>query len=192
MRHHVFHGTNQAFDRFDAGMLGMNNPNHASRQAFFFAADPETAWDYARQAARNLLPGQVEHEARVARIMERAQAEEARGRFAAAESLWLEAERLETDAMQAPPEGARVYRCEIGLENPMFVDGRDRHVVTDLGALISEARRIGHDGVIVTGICDTPSGGGRPDDHFAVFDPDRIRILEILEDVAEAEPDFSP
>ena len=52
----VWHGTNQDFDRFDENLLGLNNANTASRAAFFFAADPETARDYARQAARKLVP----------------------------------------------------------------------------------------------------------------------------------------
>jgi len=33
--------------------------------------------------------------------------------------------------------------------------------------------------VIIRGIADTPAGALEPDDHVAVFAPDRVRILEV-------------
>ncbi|MCW3784179.1 hypothetical protein [Defluviimonas salinarum] len=187
MRLALFHGTNQAFDRFDPAMLGLNTSNAASRAAFFFASDFEAARDYALFAARNLVPDQDAHEARVERLLRDADRAMRRGDNDRYERLILEAEALETRAMQADPAGARVLTCTVTLENPVEFDGSAREVVCDLGAVLTAARAAGHDGVILRGIHDTPTGQGPACDHVAVFDPARIEILEVLEIAEEAE-----
>ncbi len=179
MRLLAWHGTNQAFDRFDPDRLGFANPNEASRAALFLALRPETAWAYAESAARKLIPDQAAHEAHVAALLERAERASRRGDHDLSERLYLEAEQIETRALQAEPAGARVLLCEVTLENPLEVDGGSRAVVTNLGGVLEAARAAGHDGVIIRGIADTPAGALEPDDHVAVFAPDRVRILEV-------------
>lgn len=180
MKFDVWHGTNQEFTGFDPEKLGLNTYNSASKQAFFFARDVETAWDYAAQASRKLIPQQDLHEKKVSDIFERAQAAEARRDFTQAETLWLEAEELETAALQADPSGARVYHCEITMENPLEVDASEHRVVVNLGAVLDEARKAGHDGVILHDIHDTPSGEGGADIHYAIFDTCQISILDVV------------
>lgn len=175
----AWHGTNQAFDRFDPGKLGLANPNDASRAALFLALREGTAWAYAESAARKLVPDQAAHEARVAALLERAERASRRGDHDLSERLHLEAEEAETRALQAEPAGARVLLCEVVLENPLEVDGASRAVVTDLGAVLRSAREAGHDGVIIRDIADTPAGAFEPDDHIAVFAPGSVRILEV-------------
>lgn len=179
MRIRAWHGTNQEFDRFDPDRLGFANPNEASRAALFLAMRPETAWAYAESAARKLIPDQAAHQARVSSLLDRAERASRRGDHDLSERLYLEAEGLETRALQAAPAGARVLLCEVILENPLEVDGVSRAVVTDLGAVLWAARGAGHDGVIIRDIADTPAGAFEPDDHVAVFAPDRVRILEV-------------
>jgi hypothetical protein len=179
MRLLAWHGTNQAFDRFDPDLLGFANPNEASRAALFLAMRPQTAWAYAESAARKLIPDQAAHEARLASLLERAERASRRGDHDLSEQLYLEAEVVETRALQAEPAGARVLLCELTLENPLEVDGTSRAVVTDLGAVLRAARGEGHDGVIIRDIADTPAGAFEPDDHIAVFDPGAVRILEV-------------
>lgn len=187
----AWHGTNQAFDRFDPGKLGLANPNDASRAALFLALREDTAWAYAESAALKLIPDQAAHEARVAGLLERADRASRCGDHDLSERLYLEAEELETRALQAEPAGARVLLCEVTLENPLEVDGTSRAVVTDLGAVLRAAREAGHDGVIIKDIADTPAGAFEPDDHIAVFDPALVRILEVrLQDEHELEPDM--
>lgn len=175
----AWHGTNQAFDRFDPGKMGLANPNDASRAALFLALREETAWAYADSAARKLIPDQAAHETRVAALLERAERASRRGDHDLSERLYLEAEEAETRALQAEPAGARVLLCEVTLENPLEVDGGSRAVVTNLGGVLETARAAGHDGVIIRGIADTPAEAFEPDDHVAVFAPDRVRILEV-------------
>lgn len=189
MRLRAWHGTNQAFDRFDPDRLGFANPNDASRAALFLAMREGTAWAYAESAARKLVPDQAAHDARVAALLERAERASRRGDHELSERLYLEAEEVETRALQAEPAGARVLLCEVTLENPLGVDGTSRAVVTDLGAVLQAAEEAGHDGVIIRGIADTPAGAFEPDDHVAVFDPEAVRILEVR---LTPEPDPEP
>jgi len=181
MKLYAYHGTNQAFEAFDAEFLGLANPNPASRTGFFFSMSEDTAWAYAHKAARTLVPQQADHEKRVLEVLRRAGLAERCGDHDLSERLHLEAEEIEREAMQADPAGARVLRCELVMENPLEVDGGSRAVVTNLAEVMSRARDAGHDGVIIRDILDTPSGEGPPDDHVAVFDAARIRILEVLE-----------
>lgn len=177
MRAKVWHGTNQDFDRFDSEMLGLSTANSASRLAFFFAAGPEAAWDYAQSAARKLIPGQAGHEARVAALLAQADAAMKKRDMERYENLLMEAEDLETRALQAPPAGATLMFCELQLETPLTVSGQDRQVVINLGGVLEDAKNSGHDGVIIRDMQDTPSGNVIMDDHFAVFDPGRITFL---------------
>lgn len=189
MRLRAWHGTNQAFDRLDPDKMGLANPNDASRAALFLAMREGTAWAYAESAARKLVPDQAAHEARVADLLARAERASRRGDHDLSERLYLEAEELETGALQAEPAGARVLLCEVALENPLEVDGTSRAVVTDLGAVLQAAKDAGHDGVIIRDIADTPAGAFEPDDHVAVFDPEAVRILEVR---LTPEPDPEP
>lgn len=193
MRIRAWHGTNQEFDRFDPDRLGFANPNEASRAALFLAMRPETAWAYAESAARKLIPDQAAHEARVGGLLERAERASRRGDHDLSERLHLEAEEIETRALQADPAGARALLCEVVLENPLEVDGTSHAVFRDLGAVLRAARDAGHDGVIIRDIADTPAGAFHSDDHIAVFDPGRVRILEVHlapEPEREPEPDW--
>lgn len=188
MHFEVWHGTNQAFTTFDPSHLGLNTSNGASRAAFFFAARPDTAWAYADLAAKHLVPQQETHERRVKKLLDAARLAERRGNFAASERLTLEAEEIEIAALRAPPAGQRVLRCSLRMERPFEIDGSDPRVVTNLASVLDMARAAGHDGVILRGILDTPSGEGERDDHFAVFDASQIEILEICLDRGKAEP----
>jgi hypothetical protein len=43
--------------------------------------------------------------------------------------------------------------------------------------------------VIIRDIADTPAGAFEPDDHIAVFEPERVRIIEVR---LAPEPDPEP
>jgi len=185
----LWHGTNQDFDRFDKNLLGLNNANTASRAAFFFAADPETARDYARQAARKLVPNHITHENRVERLLIEAEAAREAGQLDTYEELLMEAEELEFGAMQAEPTGAKILKCRVTMINPFEIDGWQYSVITDLGGVLEEARANGYDAVILRGIEDTPSGTIGPDDHYAVFSADQIEIIDVMSVDAALEVD---
>lgn len=174
----AWHGTNQEFDRFDAAALGTANPNEASRLAFFFATSREVAVDYAQKAARTMVPNQLEHEERVARLIASAEAAMRLGDEECYEALILEAEDLETRARDADPAGAAVLRCQLRLDNPAIIDASQSRLVVDLAGELSRLKAAGHDGVILRDIHDSPSGETSICDHIAVFDSERIQILD--------------
>lgn len=188
----AWHGTNQSFDSFDEGLLGLSNPNTASQSAFFFARRPETAWSYAQSAARKLVPDYMEHEERVARLLHQALQASMRGDHNLSESLYLQVEELETEAISAPPAGARVLECELSIANPLLVDGASRDVTTNLGGVLSRARQAGYDAVIIREIRDTPCGSMVADDHIAIFSSEQIAILREVFDLPEALQEESP
>jgi hypothetical protein len=186
----AWHGTNQEFGEFDTGHLGLNTRNSASEQAFFFAMRPDTAWDYALKASRTLVPGQVEMDAKIASLLAAAQAAERRRDFETAERFISQAEEMETAALQAEPSGARLLLCEISLENPLIISGREWQVVADLASVLERAKKTGHDAVIIEAISDTPSGMPDPDDHVAIFDGRKARIVAPFFSLEDAETEI--
>lgn len=190
MEYRVWHGTNQDFDRFDRDLLGMNTNNDSSRRAFYFADDQEVAWDYALFAARNLIPNQVAHQAKVDALLSALERAAARGDFLREEALTAELEELEFGALRTEPSGAVLLHCEITLENPLEIDASNASAILDVGAVMDRAQGAGHDGLILRNIHDTPTGQGAACDHFAVFDANAIRILDRIHDLEEApDPD---
>ncbi len=187
----LWHGTNQDFTSFSAKLLGLNNANTASRAAFFLAADPETARDYARQAARKLVPNHEAHEAAVADLLAAAETARRAGRLSRYEEILMEAEQIEFGAMQAAPSGARILRCRVSFDNPFEIDANHHSVVVNLGEVLEDAKAAGYDAVILRGICDTPSGD-LTDDHYAIYDSAQIEILEAFDaeaGIREEEPE---
>ena len=188
----AYHGTNQDFDRFDRRFLGSANPNTASAAAFFFSKGRAAASDYARHAARTMVPDWERHEAMVAELLAQADRAMEHGQHARYEALIQELEELEGAALNAPPAGAFVLECRLTVSNPLQISGQDRAAICNLGAVLDQARAAGHDAVVLRDIRDTPSGMGLPDHHIAVFDAANIEIIarHAPEPEPELEPDF--
>lgn len=184
----VWHGTNQEFDRFEERALGLHTQNDGSRQAFFFSAGPEVAWDYAQSASRKLVRNQMAHEETIADLLRQAGRAEKRRDFATSESLILKAEEMESAAMEDATPYETLLLCRIRLDNPFEVDASG--VLIPVPDILTEARAAGHDGVILRHFWDTPTGVG-VDDHYVVFDTEAIEILErhaSLESVTDVSP----
>lgn len=190
----AFHGTNQSFDRFEPRFLGSANPNTASRAAFFFSRGRQAASDYARHAARTMIPEWEAHEAMVAELLAKADRAIEKGQHEHYEALIHELEELEANALSAPPAGAVVLECRLVIANPLVISGQDRAVIRDLGAVLDRAGAAGHDPVVLRDIRDTPSGMGLPDDHIAVFDAAKIEIVgrHVPDPEPEPEPEDVP
>lgn len=181
----AWHGTNQSFENFDEKFLGLSHQNSASRSGFFFSLSRETAWSYADSAARKIVPNHESHEEIVADLLEKIDRASRSGNHDLSENLTLELERIETEAIYAPPSGARVLRCALSFKNPMIVDDMAYDRIYDLGAVISQAWKDGHDAVIIENIADTPCGSQELDTHIVIPCADQIEILEVILD-----PDF--
>jgi hypothetical protein len=178
MAHILWHGTNQNFDKFEMKALGLSTSNPASKAAFFFSSRPESAWDYACSAAKKLVEDHYEHQAKVVELLYRAEKASQSRNFDLYETLIIEVENLESEALQAPAKNMVILKCQVTLENPMEIAGQDRAAVVDLGGTLMRAKDNGHDGLILRDIHDTPSGLVLEEDHFAVFDPEKIEIKD--------------
>ena len=177
----LWHGTNQNFTEFSVEKRGLNTINQASRLAFFFAHNPETAREYARQASRTLIPDQDTHEAYVTDLLAKAEAAMDSGNNALYDSLIEKAEIAECNATQADSKGARILHCRVSFENPLLFDCSDIDTISNMRNVLVSATQAGHDVVIFHGITDSPTGNMTPDMHVAVFNPDRIVILDQME-----------
>jgi len=186
MRYDLWHGTNQSFTAFDPKFLGQHTANSASRSAFFLATDPEVAWEYAKSAERNMIKDQDKHEREIKSVLDRAERLSARGLFSQSEALYLLAEDMERRAVQSTERSATLLACAVDLHNPMEVNGQSWNVVINLGAVIQEARSLGHDGLIIRNIADMPSGAHIADDHVAVFNASAISIEARFSSLEEA------
>jgi hypothetical protein len=191
----AWHGTNQNFDRFDLDCLGLSNPNAASREAIFFSKTRAVAESYARSTARKLVTDHFAHEARVKALLEATNKATREGRHDRYENLVAHLEKIDGDVVAAPPAGARALLCALDVSRVMEIDGNADMVRWDLATVLKSAKYRGHDAVILRGMADTPEGASLADDHIAVFDPDRIRILARfdvdMEPVATCDNDIS-
>lgn len=174
----LWHGTNQSFDTFDNGHLGLHTCNSASRGGFFLASNPETARAYAISAAEKLVPNQKNHEAAVRRILDEADRYLEMRDFDRFEDAIMRAEELEAAAVYAPPSGSVILKCRVSLNTPKEIDASVWRNVADLGGVIMDAKIDGYDALILRNIHDIPSGEGPLDDHVVVFDGHQIEILE--------------
>lgn len=152
MKQSVWHGTNQAFERFETRFLGLSTRNSASERAIFFAERPETAWDYATSAARKIVSNHEAHEASVADLLDRMDRAIQAGRHDLYEDLCLELEDLEEDAIQSEPSGQRILRCDLLVDTVFEIAGSDRKVVTNLASVLEEAQSAGYDAVCLKDI----------------------------------------
>ena len=177
----LWHGTNQNFTEFSAEKRGWNTINQASRLAFFFAHNPETAREYARQAARTLIPDQDAHEAYVDDLLARAETAMNSGNNALYDLLVRKAEKAECNAIQADSSGACILHCRVSFENPLMFDCSGLDTISDMRNILVSAIQDGHDVVIFNGITDCPSGNRTPDMHVAVFNSSGIEILDQIE-----------
>ena len=180
MLYELWHGTNQAFEKFSMEMGGAANDNAASRAAIFFSAGQPTAWCYAHHAAKMLLPDQPQHYQQMEALLDRYQRALDGGDHALSERLVEKMEQLEQEAKRPRPELARILRCEVRLDNPLIVDGRDWSVASDMAAVLVRAREAGHDGVIFKDMWDVPTGEPITDDHVAIFSPENAIIVEAI------------
>lgn len=149
----AFHGTKADIESFDPGLLGITTGAGSARVGFFFAADPNTAKQYARHAEiEQLNPERAEQ------LRQAANAESAVGRPVG-----------QYDHLRY---GENIIPVKLRLTNPLEYDfqGKGYREVT-YRELLEKARMDGNDGAIFRNTRD----GGETTDIYVVFDPAQIR-----------------
>lgn len=149
----AFHGTKADIESFDPGLLGITTGAGSARVGFFFAADPNTAKQYARHADIGQLDPEREEQFRRA----------ANASMLAGSPIG----QYELDRY-----GENIIPVKLRLANPLEYDfqGKGYREVT-YRELLERARMAGNDGAIFR---NTRDGGG-PTDIYVVFDPSQIR-----------------
>lgn len=176
----VYHGTNQAFQRFTHARKGNATRVVSAKDGFFFTDSPEVAHEYADYAAKQVVANVATHEKEVARLQaetERLEQVARRTRrpedWAAFEQSQAAWEDLEIGAVQAEPEGQNIIPVYLQMLRPYEPTER----ATSSGAIagfMRDARRAGHDGVILRDIRDSPGNNGSST-QYIVFKTSQIR-----------------
>lgn len=189
----VYHGTNQAFDRFTHARKGNSTRATAAKDGFFFTDNPDVAGEYADYAARQVVANVGQHEKTVARLRAETERLMARARLTQRPEDWTAAEQAqeawettETSALQAEPQGQNIRPVYLRIVNPYepeVVSGRGLRIAT----FIQEALAAGHDGVILRNIVDSPGNRGGST-QYVVFKTSQIRDAIGAMQEAEVKP----
>ena len=180
----VYHGTNQQIEEFDVSRGGASTGDNAgATKAFFFTDNLEVAGQYAEQAGKRVIANVAAYEKESARLQkEAARLEKAANRtgdwdaYERAMEAW---ETHEANALYADDaEGQNTVEVYLSLQNPMVVDfeGGRLSADRDLDRLIDDAKAIGHDGLILRNLEDSPQMG-IVSDQFVAFDPTQIKSV---------------
>ena len=180
----VYHGTNQQIEEFDVSRGGASTGDNAgATKAFFFTDNLEVAGQYAEQAGKRVIANVAAYEKESARLQkEAARLEKAANRtgdwdaYERAMEAW---ENHEANALYADDaEGQNTVEVYLSLQNPMVVDfeGGRLSADRDLDRLIDDAKAIGHDGLILRNLEDSPQMG-IVSDQFVAFDPTQIKSV---------------
>ena len=167
----VYHGTTDDFSTFDEGMRGKVTRATSSKAGFFFTDSPRVAKSYADHGA-TVAP--------VERLIEQANEAGDRGNWDLYDQKIAEAEALEARMnadLDGRNNGQSIMPAYLKIENPLVVDakGENPQGVGGIDAIITQAKKSGHDGVIIRNFDDAAGLYDALADHYIVFTPEQIK-----------------
>lgn len=160
----VYHGTGRSFDAFDPGQRGAVTRESGARKLFFFTDSAEVASDYADYA------GSVP----VRDLVEKSERLERQNKWDEAAAVMAEAEALDANAAR----GQSVMPVYLSIQNPLRFDAEGQswqYIQHEVNAVIAQAARRGHDGIVVENLVDDPGETRQPATHYGVFEPTQIK-----------------
>lgn len=165
----VYHGTTGDIESFDKNQMGSNTRAESAKSGFFFTSDTVTAESYANYAATD---------AKVARILEAADAAEARGDWDGYDAKLVEAEQLE-ESLSAPAnrvDGQNIVAAFASLQDPLVVNAEGENAVGfDIAGAVKKAKTQGRDGVVIYNLDDAAGLVDRESTHVVAFNPNQIK-----------------
>lgn len=180
----VYHGSAARFNQFKRNFLGTATGGQSANEAFFFSTSDRTARNYASYASE---------EGPVKELMRKAEKAEAKGDFDLYEKLLEQAEGLEfgPDAQvlrEQRRQQSKVYDVYLkGRFLEFDAEGKTPAELSSakafkqfdgsLTAALKQAKRKGYDGVVFRNLDDAPNLSD-PSDHYAIFDPNRIKLSD--------------
>lgn len=172
----VYHGTSADITTFKNENLGTATGAKSAQQGHFFVADPGVAVSYAHHAATG---------AKVQQAMAKADALEIKAQLTSKQADWdavdkavEEHEALEGEVAVERLRGQNVLPVYLAIRNPMTYDANGQaftDISDEINKVLQDAKRAGHDGVILRNLDDDPGFNGRVADHFVVFEPTQIK-----------------
>lgn len=197
-----YHGTASMFDKHSDAELGKITEAKSAREAHFFTNNPDVAWTYAVEAAKDKAITLPEFQEAAARF-KKASA----NRIENPDEYRAAQEAYHSVKSNTSVSGQNIRPSKIRLRNPyvhdladQFSNGYDEQAYS---TIIARAKADGHDGVIFKNTDDTM--GAHPDienafsddarmsafknhDVYAVFDPENVKAPwdanEIVRDVS--------
>jgi hypothetical protein len=186
----AYHGTADAFEKFDTNFGGKLTDAKSAKMAIFATNNPDVAWTYAVQAAKDRAVALPEMKAAAERFRNasvEAAGDASHPEYKAARANY---EQIKADTSVS---GQNIRPLKIRMRNPYIVDQTDSlsrgYEEGMFGEAIAHAKANGHDGVIFRGVDDAM--GAHPDianvyhddarmeafkshEVYAVFDPENI------------------
>lgn len=177
----VFHGTNQSFHSFSDKRLGQSTMSRSSAMAFFFSDSPECAGYYAEYASKQTISEINSFEVTSEKLKAEADRLEkiakTTGNWGPYEEAYQKWEDFEIGGLREPEgTGACIYPVRLKMANPFEVDfDKDESLSPwSMEDIIANAKKNGHDGVIIRNIADNPGEKMVKCTHLAVFSADQI------------------
>lgn len=165
----VYHGTVSSFDEFSDDHRGKVTRATSSKAGFFFASSPRTAQSYADHGAI-VTP--------VQELVSQAETAGNRGNWDEHDRLMSEAETLEAGLVgEGRARGQSLMPVYLSLQNPLEINaaGENPEGIGGINSLIAQAKRRGHDGVIIRNFDDAAGLYDDNADHFVAFYPEQIK-----------------
>jgi hypothetical protein len=184
----VYHGTNQPIDKFSKERKGMNSSHPTAKTGFFFTDNPEIASDYAALAGRNVRADVSTHEKKSERLQKETDRLERIAQRTGKNEDWdaysraaEEFENLEIGSLRDDPLiGQNVVPVYLKIVNPMVLDAKGNSINdidgTYLGDIITRAKALKNDGVIIHNLNDAPTMNILCT-HYIVFSPNQIKSV---------------
>jgi len=178
----VYHGTNQPIEQFDLARGGIaTGDNAGAKKAFFFTDNPEVAQQYATNAGERVVSNIAKFEKEQARLKKEVdrleKVAQRTGQWEPYEKAMSKWEDLEIGATREDASvGANIVNTHLSIKNPKEIDfkGGRLSAAKDMDALIDQAKKDGHDGLILKNLEDSPKMG-IPSNQYVVFEPTQIK-----------------
>ena len=160
----VYHGTNADIEAFDASRRGEATGAPSAKMGFFFASDPAVASSYASTF-------NAYRDTKIGRFLQKITG----GKYEAVNEALMG-----IIGKSANDKGANVIPTYLSIKNPKVVDfGGAAYRERTYADIIAQAKREGHDGVILRNTVDEGfnEGGDAVTDVYVAFEPTQIKSI---------------
>jgi hypothetical protein len=167
----VYHGTNANFSQFSNELAGSSTGSESAKLGHWFVDNPTVANSYANFSA-TYTP--------VQNLLNLADQNAKNQNWDKYDYYINEAEKLENsfNDIENRKRGQNIIPAHLALKNPYVLDANGETYTSIEGGLtknIINAKKYGHDGVIIKNLDDAAGLSNIPANHYLVFEPNQIK-----------------